>query len=503
MSINTALKAIEIIPFGCIPDFSPKLVIQSASSNKPEAHIKAYTDKDAIESWLNKYKENRKTLETYQREGERFYLWCIYQQGLTIGQLKKEDFEKYFYFLEKPPDTWCVSRSILREGRQSKKWRPFVSGLKGASFQLAVRVVNSLMNYLVLANYIQFNPIKLIKKYNTFSISQDEKKYQVWQRMLEIDEWQGVQRALEDLPESTSSEIDNKVRTQFLFSLLYFLGLRINEVAENRWSAFRLYGGQWWFFVEGKGQKKSHIPVNHQLLLYAKAYRIHLGLNEMPDIDETEYLFISKLTKKKLSVRRLYELVKIIGIKASKGFPEGSLQRKKLERLSPHWLRHLSASHQDKAGIPTSIIKENHRHQSVQTTQIYIHAEDDKRFDEMQKLSMNIQPSITTFDFVKREFIVEINLTKTSVCWEHNFLRFIDVIERRLFRSCVFKMIGNDGSSLLDVLKRKMKFSRKCNFSYQLKGIDSQKKINLLKSSMIREAEIRLFSCFVEIRENK
>ena len=53
---------------------------------------------------------------------------------------------------------------------------------------------------------------------------------------------------------------------------------------------------------------------------------------------------------------------------------------------------HLSASHQDAAGIPATIIQANQRHSSFATTQIYLHAADALRSTEMEKMQFNLAP---------------------------------------------------------------------------------------------------------------
>ncbi|MCY0853528.1 tyrosine-type recombinase/integrase [Cupriavidus sp. D39] len=50
-----------------------------------------------------------------------------------------------------------------------------------------------------------------------------------------------------------------------------------------------------------------------------------------------------------------------------------------LRRASTHWLRHAAASHQADAGTDIRFIQKNLRHASIETTGIYLHAEDDRR----------------------------------------------------------------------------------------------------------------------------
>jgi site-specific recombinase XerD len=89
-----------------------------------------------------------------------------------------------------------------------------------------------------------------------------------------------------------------------------------------------------------------------------------------------------------LTSRQLSSIIKEIAETAAAAFPTDSLSHKKLKRLSPHWLRHLSASRQDLAGMAFTNIKSNLRHQNEQTTRIYVHADDDARHKDMEKLRL-------------------------------------------------------------------------------------------------------------------
>jgi integrase len=79
-------------------------------------------------------------------------------------------------------------------------------------------------------------------------------------------------------------------------------------------------------------------------------------------------------------------ILKALAIKAADKFAKDSPSYEKLLRFSPHWLRHLSASRQDLAGISFTNIMSNLRHQNESTTRLYVHAEDHVRHQEMEKL---------------------------------------------------------------------------------------------------------------------
>ena len=485
-----------------VPSWIPKIDLVTVSQPWVSwCQIDCRNDLEAVQVWLDQYKTQPTTYKAYQKEVERFILWCIYERGSTIGELKVADFNEYFKFLNSPPNSWRTSRAGLRQGRGKGDWRPFLGSLTRSSLLFAVKVINSLMNYLVAADYVRTNPIKLIKNYQELEFNQDDAKYQVWQRMLEADEWVAIQRALENLPEADKKTIHYKLRAQFLFMLLYLLGLRIHEVAKHGWNAFRQMDEQWWFFVQGKGNKLGHIPVNQQLLSMVKIYRIHLNKLPLPTIDETDQLFISKKTKRPLGIRQLYEIVKAIGQIAAQEFKDDLNKKSKLESLSPHWLRHLSASHQDQAGISGTIIQANHRHGSFSTTRIYLHAEDKIRSNEMEKLKMQLQPrSISLKQDINDKVTVNLELIGGSLSETLGLQRLMASIENQVLSGINWSK--NEEKEALIAKHQQIKaFGIPLKFSYLLTANLTAIKLVQLERAIIRKAEIRLFKCTINIKQ--
>lgn len=465
-----------------------------------ECYINATHDLAAVDVWLDKYKANIKTYATYKREAERLLLWCVYIRGLTLLQLKVEDFAAYFEFLKNPPKEWCITRKELGEGRGSHKWRPFLGSLSQAGFNLAIRVLNSMMNFLVAANYLKFNPIKLTSKLKDFSQTLEVQKYNVWARMLEEDEWQAIQRALETMPEGNDKEINNKIRIQFLFAMLYFLGLRIHELASHTWNAFRYLESRWYFFVKGKGDKLAHIPVHDQLLSFVKIYRIHLGKNPLPEVDDTEGLLVSKHSKKPLSIRLLFTLVKAIGKVASQEFVDNPPKQQKLLRLSPHWLRHLLASHLDKANVPAIMIQSIMRHSSLDVTNIYMHAEELLRHQEIQKLNLKVNPKLQQEDQQQKNSSVKliVSLTKGPVCNELSLLKLLDTMEQTIFKDYTWEAQEKNREQLLVRYRKLYLYKQPLTLNYILFNI-KEEEMSFICSAITNEASIRLFSCEIII----
>ncbi len=359
------------------------------------------------------------------------------------------------------------------------------------------------MNYLVEAKYLKSNPIKLIKKYRERSIDLEEQKYKVWARMLEADEWDAVQEVLQNLPESNTREQRYKTRTQLLFALLYLLGLRIHEVSQATWGSFRKLNGNWWFFVKGKGGKLGHVPVNDQLLSIVKIYRLSFNKIPLQEEDDPEAILISDKTKRPLSVRQLFSNVKEIGKKAAKKFKQNPQKRQKLESLSPHWLRHLSASHQDLVGISGTMIQANHRHESYSTTQIYLHAPDALRAKEMQKLHMVINPKLYS---AKEENInsatkLQLSLVGSSLGGSDSLNSLIIAIENSLLSDFEWSRAGEltVTKDIINKYEQIKNFKQPLTITYKIKGLTDNDRLKYLKNAISREAEIRLFDCDLKV----
>jgi site-specific recombinase XerD len=480
-----------------VAGFEAKIVLEEASFlENTDCQIKARNDLQAAYYWLNLYADVLKTYDTYKREVERLLLWCKYESGRCLRELKVEDFENYFNFLKNPPFEWCATRSQLRKGRESTEWRPFVGPLNESAFLMAVRVVNSCLNYLVEAQYLRSNPIKLMRKHKTFSMDTEETKYRVWERMLEMDEWEAVQEALREMPEQTEGEMANKMRTQFLFALGYMAGLRIHEMAEHCWNAFRKLDGKWFLFIRGKGGKLRHVPVNDQLLSFMKVYRLSLNKLALPSAEEQEPLFVSKRTEKALSIRQLHDLVKAVGEMAAQKFKNNPLKAQKLRKFSAHWLRHMSASHQDKAGISSVMIRETMGHSSEAVTKIYKHSENELRHEAMQKMQLKVTPRLIEKPTEKAVVLLTLSFTGRPLDKVSSLGRLLDLIEAEIFKDLDWSRKGFDKEEVLKHFAQKKQYGQGVLVGYELKEITKETLAGAEKA-ILRECEIRLLECNV------
>ena len=351
-----------------------------------KCQIRANHDLDAVLSWLERYQKSLATYKSYKKESERLLLWCIHEKRKALSDLDAQDFDEYFTFLQNPPASWC-SPDGSKKGRQHPDWRPLVKPLSPVSLGITVSIIYSLMDFLYQARYLQFNPLSLRRGSGFQKGSLDELKIRTLDRILEEDEWEAFKTQLLALPENTQKEKDHKARLRFVVAVLFLLGLRINELVTHPWSSFRQHESRWWFFVKGKGGKIGRVPVNDELLEEIKRYRTHLSLPPLPQIEEGTPIIISVRNSKPITTRQLYRLLKEFSNVVSETFIDPN-KRDKLQRFSPHWLRHLSATQQDKSGILFKHIQANHRHESENTTRLYVHSLDKERHEDMFKLTL-------------------------------------------------------------------------------------------------------------------
>ncbi len=355
--------------------------------------LQAHNDYEALQCWLNEYRHKATTYRTYQKEAERFLLWSICERGKALSSLHRDDVEAYLYFLDdpQPQEKWCGARRGRGSRRGDPTWRPFTGPLSHQAKMTAISAIDSLFHYLVDARYLTFNPISLIRK-KRFAVKNPlSDEFALYERILTIEEWHTMLDTLDAYPECTLSEKNEKARLKFLIAILYLLGLRVSELAAHSWHAFRKIEDQWWFYVLGKGDKRARIPVNNELLRYMIEYRAFLKKMPYPTVDETGPLIASFTTGKAITPRQINKLLKKLALKTAEKFIDQPAKEKKLKKFSAHWLRHLSATMQDRAGVSFKHIRANHRHENDETTRRYVHAIDRERHEDMQRLTLRLQ----------------------------------------------------------------------------------------------------------------
>ena len=342
-------------------------------------HISATNDLQAIQSWLLEFADSPQTLRTYRKEAERLLLWSVIERQTAFSDLTRDDLRDYQVFMTnpQPKNRWCGPR----RPRKQSSWRPFEAPLTEHSIAQAITIINALFNYLVEAGYLAGNPLGLMRRQLRRRRPQKE---HLSERYLEQGCWQALMQYVNQLPQETPRQKMDYERYRYLFHVFYLLGARISEVANHTMSSIKPHRGKWWWHVTGKGQKTQKIPLTEPMQAALMRYRSFYELAPLPEADESHALFMNLSGTKPVTNNQIYRLLKQIFIDCAETLVDSRPDyAKKLRKASPHWLRHTAITHQADAGIDLRHIKRHARHESIETTMLYQHAEDEQWHEAM------------------------------------------------------------------------------------------------------------------------
>lgn len=346
--------------------------------------IAANNDLEAIQTWLAEFTASPQTQRNYRKEAERLLLWSLIEKQKPLSSLNRDDLRDYQAFLQqpRPQARWCGPRRL----RTHPDWKPFQGSLQASSIAQAITSINALFSYLVEAGYLAGNPLGLMRHKLNFHADQ---KAAVTERFLEQGLWQRVVHYVETLPATTPREVKIYERTRYLLHLLYLLGPRVSEVARQSMQSIHCLRGKWWWQVTGKGRKTHQIPVSDTMLKAFMRYRQFYGLSQLPQSGEDKPLFLSINGTKGVTSNMIYRLLKqLFSDCADTLETERPDWASTLRAASTHWVRHTTITHQTDAGIELRYIKRNARHESVETTMLYQHAEEEKWHDAMSDFNL-------------------------------------------------------------------------------------------------------------------
>lgn len=223
----------------------------------------------------------------------------------------------------------------------------YMKKLAKSSIMRKISSLRRFFSFLVKEEIISTNPAKLI------SYPKLEKKIP---HFLLLDE---IFRLLQPVKSHTFGPL----RDRAIVVLFYASGARISEIQALNDVNIDLDRGS--IKVMGKGKKQRIIPISSRAINILKEYK-KIRQNEYPAV-ELEIPFLINRSGSRLSVRSIRRIVMKKGKET--GIPH---------HFSPHSLRHSFATHLLEAGADLRSIQELLGHQSLSTTQKYLHVDIEK-----------------------------------------------------------------------------------------------------------------------------
>lgn len=151
---------------------------------------------------------------------------------------------------------------------------------------------------------------------------------------------------------------EESLRNRAIIETLYGSGLRVSELVDLRLSRLNLKDG--YLIVEGKGSKQRLVPMSpvaSELILDYMEQRIRGPIKP----GNSDILF---LNRRGAAMSRVMVFYIVRDLAAAAGIEK---------KVSPHTLRHSFATHLLEGGANLRAIQEMLGHESIATTEIYIH----------------------------------------------------------------------------------------------------------------------------------
>jgi len=205
--------------------------------------------------------------------------------------------------------------------------------------------LKSFFNYLLFEDYRTDNPLELIESPRIGRKLPDT---------LSVEDIDKLSAAV-DLSKPEGE------RNRAIIETLYGCGLRVSELTNLKLSD--LFFEEGFIKVTGKGNKERFVPIGPLTQKYITIYRtqVRIHLNIQPSFEDT--LFLNRRGKQ-LTRAMIFTIVKRLAEKISLH-----------KNISPHTFRHSFATHLLENGADLSAIQLMLGHESITTTEIYMHVD--------------------------------------------------------------------------------------------------------------------------------
>ncbi|MGE5469763.1 MAG: phage integrase family protein [Bacteroidota bacterium] len=382
--------------------------------------ISARNDLQAVESYLYKYRAQEKTRRAYQKELERFLLWCLYRRAKPLSSVLLEDCEAYKDFIAAPAADWIG----VRTRRLATGWKPFAGVPSAASQRYAIQILRAFFGWLVDVRYLAGNPWITVADPRVaqaiLPIKIDKAlPGKLWGKLA------GTGGLLDQLCQLPDTELQARyslrgwaarmsMAAQFrlvraALALLGDGGLRREEAAcasRDKLKPVRGVAGLWELDVLGKRNKWRTIFLPKRAIDALVAHwedrgqDFSFGLVEMPLISPLVVPATTSSRNKHWadpvgSTRKesgfapdgLYQVIKttLARIADDALLPLDNDERELMRQAGPHAFRHTFGTQAAASSVPLDVLQRILGHVSLNTTTIYVQAEKQRSIAEIGK----------------------------------------------------------------------------------------------------------------------
>lgn len=273
----------------------------------------------------------------------RYHQYLKLEKGFSDNTCDayERDVQKFLNFAEDEGIDW-LSPPLEAFHQFSSQIRDL--GIHATSLARILAGVHSFYLFLVMTDEIEGDPMELLEF---------PKKPQHLPDVLTVDEVDRIEAAI-DLSKPEGH------RNKAIIEVLFSCGLRVSELCNMKMQD--LYLDEGFIRVEGKGSKQRLVPISDSAVKELKLWFIDRNALEIKHGYE-DYVFISGFRKNMSRITVFHiikQLVELAGIDKT---------------VSPHTLRHSFATSLLEGGANLRAIQAMLGHESIGTTQIYLHTD--------------------------------------------------------------------------------------------------------------------------------
>ncbi|WP_405351492.1 site-specific tyrosine recombinase XerD [Nonlabens sp. Asnod3-H03] len=260
------------------------------------------------------------TIKAYKRDLEKFTTWLTdYKISQSPIHITTNTIRDYIYELAKNVSARSQARAL--------------SSLK------------AFFNYLILEDYRKDNPLELIES------------PKIGRKLPDTLSTSEIDTLINSIDRSTPQGERNRA----ILETLYGCGLRVSELITLKISD--LFFEEGFIKVTGKGDKQRFIPIGEFTInvinLYTDEIRCHIPIKPQ----HTDTLFLNRRGAG-LTRAMIFHIIKELKIKVGI-----------TKKISPHTFRHSFATHLLENGADLRSIQMMLGHESITTTEIYMHVD--------------------------------------------------------------------------------------------------------------------------------
>ncbi|MDY6302513.1 MAG: site-specific tyrosine recombinase XerD [Bacteroidales bacterium] len=168
-------------------------------------------------------------------------------------------------------------------------------------------------------------------------------------------------------------------RNRAIVETLYSCGLRVSELITLRLS--QLYVEERYIVIQGKGSKQRIVPISSVALEQINLYLEQTRSRQVVQRGSEDILFLNRrgaMLTRQMIFHIIKQLCELAGIR---------------KVISPHTLRHSFATHLLEGGANLRAIQQMLGHESITTTEIYVHIDRSRLRDEILRFHPRNNPS--------------------------------------------------------------------------------------------------------------